>query len=90
METAEITANQRDITLEEMVQIVRGWPQTRRVKFLRKVKEIIDSEPTPKKVETEGSASLNKIWASLPQNMPQVSDEEIDEMKLGWRMEKYS
>lgn len=89
METAEITTSKLDLTIEDMVQIVRGWPQTRRMRFLRRVVEIMDDEPSEHQPETENSASLSHIWSLLPQNMPQVSDEELDRMKLEWRMEKH-
>lgn len=43
METAEITTSKLDMTLEEMVQIVRSWPRTQQVKFLRELREMVNA-----------------------------------------------
>jgi hypothetical protein len=35
------------------------------------------------------SLALPEIWLTLPQDMSQFSDEELDAMKVEWRLEKY-
>ncbi len=89
MATKEIAS---ELTLDEVLEIVQGWPQTRRVKLLQKVAEtfVVDAPLTTKVAETsEFSASLEDIWSFLPPDMPQWSDEEMDAMKMEWRVEKY-
>lgn len=93
MTAIEITSKSgSDLTLDEVMQIVQGWPPTRRVKLLQKVAEtfVVDPLLVEKKAETfEFSASLEEIWSLLPQDLPQWTDEELDAMKLEWRAEKY-
>lgn len=33
---------------------------------------------------------VEALWAMLPENAPNYTDAEFDEMKVQWRMEKYS
>lgn len=37
----------------------------------------------------ESMALLKEIWAELPEGAGDVSDEEIDRLKVEWRLEKY-
>lgn len=89
MATVEIAS---DLTLDEVLEIVQGWPPTRRVKLLQKVAETFVVDPTLVTERVEASelfASLEDIWSLLPPEMPQWSDEEMDAMKVEWRAEKY-
>lgn len=74
------------IGYDDILSAVRTWTREQQVMLLSDVHQIVQSESD---VEPADEVSLETFWRLLPDDLPPLSDEELDEMKIQWRMEKY-
>lgn len=82
-----------NLSLSDVLLAVQNWPVNERIKLLQKVAESLTTESSSLFIESKSQKDINTLlqafWAELPPHLPQLTDEELDDMKLQWRLEKY-
>jgi hypothetical protein len=78
------------VELHQLKQQILALSMEQKVFLMQDVlQDIVYKSAKPVGKDKPLEQTLQEFWATLPPDLPQYSDEEFDEMRLGWRMEKY-
>jgi len=75
------------ISYDDILSAVKTWTREQQVMLLSDVHHIVQSESN---VEPADEVTLESFWRLLPDDLHSLTDEELDEMKIQWRIEKHS
>lgn len=83
-----LTSNKPVVTIsyDDILSAVKTWTREQQMMLLADVHQIMQSESN---AEPADDVSLEKFWRLLPDDLPSLTDEELDEMKIQWRLEKH-
>lgn len=80
----------KELVLSEIVALINQWPFQRKLELVQGVLRSFDTEQAVGPDLEQRKKHLDLLWSHLPDDMPELTDQKLDEMKIQWREEKYS
>lgn len=78
-----------ELVLSEIVSLIRQWPFQRRLELVQGILHSFDTRQNLQPDLEQRKQGLAHLWSLLPKDMPEITDEQLDEMKIEWRSEKH-
>lgn len=80
----------KELVLSELVSLINQWPFQRKLELVQGVLRSFDANQRTESDLDRRSQHLDLLWNLLPEEMPELTDEQLDEMKIEWRLGKYT
>lgn len=80
------------IAYHDLLNAIQAWTPEQKAVLLSDLQQMVHEDAENGELvlsKDEKSVTLEEFWQLLPDDLPEITDEEIEQAKLEWRLEKY-